>query len=181
MRPAVQRGFTLIEILVAVFVIVMVASVVMLNLNSPARDRMAEQHAQSLSNMLNYALDEAEFSAQAYGLFMWRNLGRDESIDLEFRRLDEGLWRRVEDEVLSAPLVFDSPLELRVHSEGGLVELEAKPEDETQLRPVFWLWPSGEMSVGNIEIRDPVSPSEEDWMVSWTLFGQAQATMGEPE
>jgi len=131
--------------------------------------------------MLNYALDEAEFSAQAYGLFMWRNLGRDESIDLEFRRLDEGLWRRVEDEVLSAPLVFDSPLELRVHSEGGLVELEAKPEDETQLRPVFWLWPSGEMSVGNIEIRDPVSPSEEDWMVSWTLFGQAQATMGEPE
>ncbi len=179
MQAQRHRGFSLIEILVAVFVIVMVASVVMLNVSSPTRDRLAEDAAQQFARTLNYALEEAEYANTVYGLFAERETSDAGGIAFTYKRIDDNRWVSVTDTVLSVVLRFDPELDLELEIEGTVVDVTARPVETEQWQPVLRLLPSGEMSAGRLIIEDS-NEGARFWRVDWTIFGGAKATLEQP-
>ena len=65
-----MRGFSLIELLVAVFVIVLLTGVVSLNVGRGGADISLDAEARHLSELLSFASSEAGMSASDHGLLL---------------------------------------------------------------------------------------------------------------
>ena len=171
-----QRGFSLIEILVALFVIVMLASLVTLNLSSPERDRMAEDAADTVASLLDYALEEAQYSGYEYGVFLSTAEQDDLTAKLTFKRFERSVWVSVNDAILASPIEIAEGVSLELWVEGERIDLVPMPQDVANWRPSIRLWPSGEMTAGRVVISDTSEASLQGWEVDWTLFGGATVT-----
>ena len=66
LRP--PAGFTLIEMLVVVFIIGIVAAGVMLSVNLTGTDHELETESERLATLMNYARDAAEIQTREFGL-----------------------------------------------------------------------------------------------------------------
>ena len=82
-----QRGFSLIELLVAVFVIVLLTGVVSLNVGRGGAELALDGEVRHLSGLLAFASAEAGLSASDHGLFIARDSDMDSSGY-------EGIWLR---------------------------------------------------------------------------------------
>ena len=91
-----QRGFSLIELLVAVFVIVLLTGVVSLNVGRGGAELELEGEVRHLAGLLAFASAEAGLSAADHGLF----IGKDSEIDSSGY---EGIWLRRFDQGWAAP------------------------------------------------------------------------------
>ena len=77
-RPAAAAaGFSLLELLVALFVVVLVTSLVSLSIGSGGRDQHLQGQVRSLANVAGYALDEAQLRGVDYGLVLFSRFGGD--------------------------------------------------------------------------------------------------------
>ena len=88
-----QKGFSLIEMLAVVFVVVLLTSLVSLNVGSGSADINRENQVRDVAAMLGYALTEAELSGADHGLLIHQ---LDSFVDgsyggLWLRRYDQGL------------------------------------------------------------------------------------------
>ena len=171
-----QRGFSLIEILVALFVIVMLTSLVTLNLSSPERDRMAEDSAHTIASLLDYALEEAQYSSYEYGVFLSASEQDDLTAKLRFKRFERSGWVSLSDYILTGPIEIADGVSLDLWVEGERIDLVPIPQDVANWRPSIRLWPSGEMTAGRAVISDTSEGSLQGWEVDWTLFGGATVT-----
>ena len=171
-----QRGFSLIEILVALFVIVMLTSLVTLNLSSPERDRMAEDSAHTIASLLDYALEEAQYSGYEYGVFLSASEQDDLTAKLTFKRFERSGWVSLSDSILTGPIEIADGVSLELWVEGERIDLVPIPQDVANWRPSIRLWPSGEMTAGRAVISDTSEGSLQGWEVDWTLFGGATVT-----
>ncbi|NDI01633.1 MAG: prepilin-type N-terminal cleavage/methylation domain-containing protein, partial [Actinobacteria bacterium] len=120
-----MRGFSLIELLVAVFVIVLLTGVVSLNVGRGGAELELEGEVRHLSGLLAFASAEAGLSATDHGLFIARDSDMDSSgyEGIWLRRFDQG-WAapRASAEVFE-PLTLASGFELRL-------DLSGQPEVE---------------------------------------------------
>ena len=171
-----QRGFSIIEILVALFVIVMLTSLVTLNLSSPERDRMAEDSAHTIASLLDYALEEAQYSGYEYGVFLSASEQDDLTAKLTFKRFERSGWVSLSDSILTGPIEIADGVSLELWVEGERIDLVPIPQDVANWRPSIRLWPSGEMTAGRAVISDTSEGSLQGWEVYWTLFGGATVT-----
>ena len=171
-----QRCFSLIEILVALFVIVMLTSLVTLNLSSPERDRMAEDSAHTIASLLDYALEEAQYSGYEYGVFLSASEQDDLTAKLTFKRFERSGWVSLSDSILTGPIEIADGVSLELWVEGERIDLVPIPQDVANWRPSIRLWPSGEMTAGRAVISDTSEGSLQGWEVDWTLFGGATVT-----
>ena len=64
-RAAAQSGFSLLELLVALFVVMIITSLVTLNVSSGGQDLALEAKVRSVADISAYALDEAQMKALA--------------------------------------------------------------------------------------------------------------------
>ena len=74
-----QAGFSLLELLVALFVVVLVTSLVSLNIGSGGRDIELEAQVRELADNAAYALDEAQLLGVDYGLLLEQRQARIEA------------------------------------------------------------------------------------------------------
>ena len=88
------RGFSLLELLVALFVVIMVTSLVSLNVSPGGGDLRLETQLRNLVGVAGYALDEAEFLGRDFGLLLQElDEGGERVYSYEWReRLPAG-WR----------------------------------------------------------------------------------------
>ncbi|MDP5071012.1 MAG: prepilin-type N-terminal cleavage/methylation domain-containing protein, partial [Congregibacter sp.] len=93
MRP--HSGFSLIEMLVVLFVVVLMTSLVTLNVNSGANDRVVQEQLETLTAVAAYALDEAQFSGSDFGALFATSMNErgEPTLSVHWRqRLPQG-WR----------------------------------------------------------------------------------------
>ena len=72
-----QHGFSLLELLVVLFVVVTITSLVTLTVNTGNRDRVLDTEVRNLTDVAAYAIDEAQISGRDYGIY--RAVGRSNS------------------------------------------------------------------------------------------------------
>lgn len=169
-----QGGFSLLELLVTLFVIVLVSSLVSLNMSSGGQDIQLAAKVRNLGDVAAYALDEAQFSGRDYGLLLQREAaGGDTVYSYEWlERAAEG-WRAPASgkEVFigqSLPVGFELQLELE-DSPFREMELAAGAEDAATPQVVFYA--SGETTAGFIDVRRQEN-GELLWRIQWDLLGR---------
>jgi type II secretion system protein H len=177
-----QRGFSLLEMLVALFVIVLVTSLVSLNLNSGGRDIELEARVRNLADVAAYALDEAQLTGRDYGLLLGQEVVEGETLyRYAWRERYVDGWRPpasgkdvFAEQVLPAGFELQLELDDSVFRERELAGDEdedgARDKDEEE-RPQVVLYASGETTVGLIDVRRR-DTGELLWRVQWDLLGR---------
>jgi len=169
--PGQQSGFSLLELLVVLFVIVIIAASVNLNVSSGGQDIQLETEVRNLASVAAFSMDEAELSGRDYGLLITQAFDSGESVfSYSWReRRPEG-WRNIN----SARDVYD----VRVFPPGFelLLELNDLPvpewqsPDEVDATPQVILYASGETTPGNLEVIDSTGVLQ--WRLEWDLLGR---------
>lgn len=139
MRPtaAFERGFTLLEVLVVVFIIGLLAGLAVLSVDDRAADDRLQQEAQRLDALLETAAEEAVLFGVELGLEITRDGYR-------FLRLDADGWTPI--------TAQDSPLRPRALDENTTLRLiradgeEIGDEDGDAPRPDVLFLSSGEIT-----------------------------------
>ncbi len=172
-RGAIARGFSLIELLVAVFVIVLLTGVVSLSVGRGGADLGLEGEVRHLSGLLAFASAEAGLSAADHGLFIGLHSDEGESRyqGIWMRRFDQG-WAapRASAEVFAALDLADG-YELRLSLDGQpdlefiFYEAELKPA------PQIVAWAGGEMTPGSLEWLD-ARTGDLLYRLEWDLLGR---------
>lgn len=180
MRIERERGFSLLELLVALFVVVLVTSLITLNIGSGDRDILLRAAVEGLADSANYALDEAQFSGMNYGLLM-------RMAD------DEGNWRYHFDWYEQGPTGWRAPVSgkdifvstaLPAGLEVQMILNEVELEQEALLpasaapQPQLLFYASGETVPGEIVLRDSAT-GDPLWRIEWDLLGNFTALRGD--
>ena len=168
-----QQGFSLVELLVAVMVVVLLTSVVSLNVGSGGADLEREQEVRQLAATLGYAQSEAEFSGADHGLFLERRIedGETRYVGHWLRRYDQG-WSepRGSTDVLE-PFRFQRDVDL-VLSLVGLPDRAIAPRDpELNPPPQIQLFAGGEITEGELDWVDRRT-GDLLYRLRWDLFGR---------
>ena len=168
-----RSGFSLLELLVALFVVMVITSLVTLNVSSGGREIELEAKVRSLADISAYALDEAQMSGVDMGLVLQRTSSGVHPVYRYFwreRRL-EG-WRQPElDRDIFVQGEFPEEVELQLILEDLPVpEMVADPNTAT-FKPQIVFYASGETTPGYLELRERTT-GEILWLLEWDLLGR---------
>ena len=168
-------GFSLLELLVTLFVVVLITSLVTLTVTSGGQDIQLEAKLRNLADVASYALDEAQLLGRDYGLLL-----EEVSVDGELvyryewrERLPEGLRPPRSGKEVFAPQELPADLELQLQLEDvPVTELGlADDSDEEEISPQLVFYASGETNAGSIDLRRR-AVGELLWRVEWDLLGR---------
>lgn len=172
-RPG-DSGFSLLELLVTLFIIVLVTSVVTFNLSSGGREVALEGQVRELADTAVYALDEAQMSGADFGLLLRQFEHDGETVfGYDWRELRDSAWIEPESgkEIFSRRY-FPPNIELQLELEDVLVgELPLAGELGTG-QPQVILFASGETVTGALDIRQ--RDGDVLWRAEWDLLGRFQ-------
>lgn len=168
-----QRGFSLLELLVTLFVVVLITSMVTLTVSSGGQDIRLESKVRNLAEVASYALDEAQMLGLDYGLLLQRT-------DVSGELLYSYSWRERQPQGWRLPATGkDVFVEQKMPPE---IELQLELEDvpvaeltlaggEEEAAPQVVLYASGETTAGAIDVRRR-DDGELLWRVEWDLLGR---------
>ena len=173
MKTSRQHGFSLLEILVVLFVIVIITSLVSLAVSSGGRDITLESDVRNLADVARYAMDEAELSGDDYGLLLQRvDSGLDPAFLYGWRQRRPEGWRQPEvgaDVFAPTELPADIALELTL-DDAPVPEFEPV-EEARDATPQVIFYSSGETTPGALRWRDRET-GDLLWSIEWDLLGR---------
>lgn len=184
MSACPQRGFSLIELLVTLFVIVLVTSLVTLNITSSGRDAELESQVADIAATAAYALDEAQFIGDDFGLviaehtqegapefhYRWRQRTTVISDDDNISRWEAPTGGQ--DVFIAGQLPPEIELELELNEVAQDQELFAVNIEGAQPQLIFYA--SGETTPGALLFRSRES-GELLWRLEWDLLGNFES------
>jgi len=172
-------GFSLIELLVAVLVIVLLTSVVSLNVGSGGRLLKREAEVRHLAATMGYAQSEAELSGSDYGLFveLTDDVGEQRYLARWLQRFDQG-WAepRLPDDTL-APYRFESGVELSLSLFDNPDVLISTRDPELLPEPQIIFFAGGEVSEGELDWVDSQT-GDLLFRLQWDFFGRTTLLPG---
>lgn len=176
------QGFSLVEMLVVLFVVVLLTGLVSLSVDSGAGDRIVRERVEALAAVATYALDEAQFVGSDFGLLFTRGLnaaGEDVTRAHWRQRLPAG-WRAppAQGEVF-APIEFPGEVELDLVLDGAQVVLDdaAAAAAQRGRAPQWLLLSSGETQAGELSLRERRS-GELLWRLDWDALARFDSRPG---
>ena len=182
MTASRQRGFSLLELLVALMVIVLVTSLVSLTVSSGGQDIELQAKVRNLADVAAYALDEAQLTGRDYGLQLREErVGADMLYSYDWLERAAGSWRRpASGKVVFASQTLPAGIELVLELEDSpfrekeLAEAGAQAEQEAAPQVVFYS--SGETTVGSIDVRRRPG-GDLLWRIQWDLLGRFEVLL----
>ena len=181
-RPAVNpggaSGFSLLELLVTLIVVVLITALVTLNIGSGGRDMQLEGQLRDLAGSATYALDEAQMLGVDYGLLFYQD-----SLDGEpvyayswMERRAEGWQRPTSGKEIFAEGNLPVDVELSLELQGAPLE-ELSADDVDSAAPQVIFYASGEVDDGAIDVRRRDN-GELLWRLQWDLLGRFELLRG---
>jgi prepilin-type N-terminal cleavage/methylation domain-containing protein len=169
-----QRGFSLVEMLVTLIVIVLVTSWVTFSFNAGGPDVVLAGEVRNLAGVAAYALDEAQMTGVDYGLLL-EEASQEGEVVYSYRWLErrpDG-WEPPESgKDLFERRSFPPGVELELELEDApLVELSLADDNSEIIRPQVVFYASGETTVGAINVRRRAD-GDLLWRIEWDLLGR---------
>jgi prepilin-type N-terminal cleavage/methylation domain-containing protein len=180
MKGYSQAGFSLLELLVALFVIVIITSLVTLAINSGGQDISLDAKVKSLADISSFAMDEAQMRAVDMGLLIQQvDEGGERLYRYGWRERSPRGWRRPEvDKDIFADKTFPASVEVvleledtRVQFHDGVDRALAGEGKPAEVAPQVVFYASGEVTVGYIELQQRDS-GDLLWRIEWDLLGR---------
>ena len=174
--PPRQRGFSLLELLVALIVVVLVTTLVNFTVSSGGQDVRLESQVRGLADVASYALDEAAMTGMDYGLLLEQE-NREVQLSYNIRWLERALdgWRDpVGGQEVFALQRLPPGIELELElDDAPLVELtvDETDDEENLILPQVVIYASGETTPGALNVRE-ASTGDLLWRVEWDLLGR---------
>ena len=128
-RRAVQRGFTLIEIMIVVVIVGVMAATLVWSISVTGRDTELEKESDRAFSLIKYAREKAELQTREFGLYCGDH-------DYQFLTFDprKQLWRPVDEDDVLRGRKLPEGLKLRLIVEGREVVLKAPDEKAEKAR-----------------------------------------------
>jgi general secretion pathway protein H len=186
-----QGGFSLLELLVALFVVVIITSLVTLTVNSGGQDVELDAKVRSLADISSYALDEAQMRSVDMGLLIERVDEREGTAFVYSwrERTPEGWRRPIVDADIFGSQRFPTGLELSLEVEDTLIEVlsaqelaleelngglsDTQNEVTDEVLPQVIFYSSGEATVASIQLRQEKT-GDVLWRIEWDLLGRSK-------
>jgi len=177
-----QCGFSLLELLVALMVIVLVTTMVNLTVSSGGQDIQLESLVRNLADTGSYALDEAQMTGVDYGLLIEEEQAEGQT-SYSYRWLERYIDTQENIEEWREPASGKEVFARQQLPQGVALELELEDapvvelslddalDEEEKITPQVVLYASGETTVGAINVRQ-LSDGELLWRIQWDLFGR---------
>src|SRR6056297_2335936 len=164
-----SRGFSLVELLVVLLLIVMVAGMVSLNVSSGGQETRLAAQVRNLAETAQYALDEAQFTGRDHGLLI-------EQVDQGGQWLYAYTWHQRAIDGWRAP-AGDPEVSLELEIENSPFSEVGLDEAEESRGPQVVFYASGETAVGAINVRRR-EDGELLWRIEWDLLGRFELLPG---
>ncbi len=173
-RPS---GFSLIEILIVLFIISIIATLASVNIGSDNLKDRLETEVKHLTRVAEFALDEAQMSGRDYGLLL--GVTKNKSEDVFFYRwssLTRNGWAHPHlDTDAFADFFFDPRVQVELKLDDSpleFVDIDASQSDST---PQIIFYSSGEASPGRLLWRLKET-GEILCEIEWNIFGKFSFT-----
>ena len=168
-----QRGFSLLELLVTLFVIVLVTSLVSVSIGPGGQDIQLEARVRNLADTAAYALDEAQLTGRDYGLLLQQDVqGREIVYSYHWLERYADGWRPPESgKDVFAGQYLPAGFELQLELEDSPFREESMAEAAEEERPQVVFYASGETTAGSIDVRRRADGALL-WRIRWDLLGR---------
>ena len=135
------RGFTLLELMIVVFVIGLVTAGVVISFSGGRRDEQLERESERLDALFDYVREQAELQTRDYGF-------RINTRGYSFVVFDvlASQWRPAEEDDALRERPFPEGIETEVVVEGRRVVLETKKKDVEDFMPHVMIFSNGDIS-----------------------------------
>lgn len=174
-RPARARGFSLVEIMIVVFIVGLFSALAIISYGGQSRDTQLEEETERLDALFAYAREQAELQTRDYGL----RINRQEYSFVVFDIL-ANQWRPVdEDDALRARQIPEGVIpELVIEGRGVVLETrKPKVEDYT---PQIMIFANGDITSFELALEREGTDlrgrlwSDEDTNIRRLLPGQTE-------
>jgi general secretion pathway protein H len=137
MRTRSQQGFTLIEILLVVVIVVLIIGIARLSLPGSSQFRLLEKEARLLFGRIELANEEVVLRNRLIGLRFFTDHGAKEPrLAYQWLIREQQRWELWESEAVFTEHRFPLAVEVEVESE-GVLQAPAKSRDEIELKPTL--------------------------------------------
>ena len=143
-----SMGFTLIEIMIVVFIIGLITAAAVITFGGEQRDTELDREAERLDALFDYVREQAELQTRDYG-FRVNNVG------YSFVVFDvlQNQWRAADEDDALRQREFPEGLEPQVVVDGRRIVLDQKKRDLEELKPQIMIFANGDMTSFEISLR----------------------------
>jgi len=143
-----SRGFTLIELVIVVFIIGLLTAAVVLAIGGDRRDTQLDQEAERLNALFDYVREQAELQTRDYGF-------RVNEVGYSFVVFDVigNEWRPVDEDDALRQREFPKGIQPEVVVDGRRIVLDRKAKDIEDYRPVINIFANGDLSSFEVSLR----------------------------
>lgn len=157
-RPKIERGFTLVELLVVIVIISIMLGYLVVSIGGNGPDKILKDEANRISTLVQMASEQALLQRSELGLY----IGEER---YQFFQLRDGEWTPLGDAIFRERTPSES-----IQLELITVNAAPPPEiDEEKIVPQIFLLSSGEVTPFELEIKD--DELEEYYSLSSTETG----------
>jgi general secretion pathway protein H len=143
------RGFTLIELMVVVFIIGLVAAATLLSFGGERRDTELEQEAQRLDALFDYAREQAELQTRDYGFRV-----NNKSYSFVVFDVIANEWRAADEDDALRAREFPEGIEPQVVVEGRAIVLDVKKKKDIEdFTPQVMIFANGDLSSFEVALK----------------------------
>ena len=143
-----SMGFTLIEIMIVVFIIGLITAAAVITFGGEQRDTELDREAERLDALFDYVREQAELQTRDYG-FRVNNVG------YSFVVFDvlQNQWRAADEDDALRQREFPEGLEPQVVVDGRRIVLDQKKRDLEEFKPQIMIFANGDLTSFEISLR----------------------------